>query len=74
VNEGNHFGEEVSPRHSGLRIEVKVSIGYTRQRAGLEVSDKWETGITTILLLVSGAAIVIWFVVTVVTRLMGIQL
>jgi hypothetical protein len=69
----NHFGEEISPRHSGLRIEVKVSVGYTRQRAGLEVSDKWEGAITSLLLLVLGAAIVIWFIVTVVSRIVNIQ-
>lgn len=68
----DRFGEQESPRHSGLKIEVTVSVGYTRQRAGLEESDRWEAGITTILLLVFGAAVVIWFVYTVVTRLMNI--
>ena len=45
----------VQARHSSLRIDVTLSIGYVRERPG--VTDRWEMRISTVGLLIAGAII-----------------
>jgi len=45
----------VQARHSSLRIDFTLSIGYTRERPG--ISDHWEMRISTIGLLVAGSIV-----------------
>jgi hypothetical protein len=45
----------VQPRHSSLRIDITLSVGYTRERAA--ITDRWEMRLSTVGLLVAGAII-----------------
>jgi hypothetical protein len=45
----------VQARHSSLRIDITLSIGYTRERPG--ISDHWEARISTVGLLIAGAIV-----------------
>ena len=45
----------VQARHSSLRIDITLSVGYTRERPG--ISDHWEMRVSTIGLLVAGAIV-----------------
>ena len=45
----------VQARHSALRIDVTLSVGYTRERPG--ISDHWEMRVSTIGLMIAGALV-----------------
>jgi hypothetical protein len=45
----------VQARHSSLRIDITLSVGYTRERPG--ISDHWEARVSTIGLLVAGGVV-----------------
>jgi hypothetical protein len=45
----------VAARHSSLRIDVTLSVGYTRERPG--VTDHWEMRVSTIGLMIAGALV-----------------
>jgi hypothetical protein len=57
------------PRTSNFRLEVTLSVGYTRERAGHLTTGKYEATLTSVLLLVGGIALVLLFVYLVLSRL-----
>jgi hypothetical protein len=42
-------------RLSSLRIDITLSVGYTRERPG--ISDRWEMRVSTIGLMIAGALV-----------------
>ena len=45
----------VQARRSSLRIDITLSVGYTRERPG--ISDHWEMRVSTIGLMIAGALV-----------------
>ena len=56
-------------RTSNFRLELTISVGYSRERAGHLVTGKWEPTITSLFLLVGGISLVILVVYEVLSRL-----
>ena len=56
-------------RTSNFRLELTISVGYTRERAGHLVTGKWEPTVTSLFLLVGGIALVLLVVYEVLSRL-----
>lgn len=44
---------------SSFRLDISLSIGYQRKRATL--AGKWEGALTSLLLLIGGIVVVLWF-------------
>ena len=44
------------PRDSSFKLEISIAIGYNRTRA---VSGKWESGLTSVVLLIAGVVAVL---------------
>jgi hypothetical protein len=61
--------DTVPPRTSSFRLEVTLSVGYTRERAGHTVTGKWETTAVSVLLLVGGIALVLLFIYEIFQRI-----
>lgn len=57
------------PRTSHFKLEVTLAVGYSRERAGLTTTGKYETTVTSVLLLLGGIALVLLFVYLVLSRL-----
>ena len=45
----------IQARLSSLRIDITLSVGYTRERPG--ISDHWEMRVSTIGLMIAGALV-----------------
>ena len=56
------------PRTSNFKLELTISIGYNRERAGHTVTGKWEGTAVSILLLIGGIALVLLVVYEVLSR------
>ncbi|HYW86935.1 MAG TPA: hypothetical protein VFB50_04150 [Chloroflexota bacterium] len=56
-------------RTSNFRLELTISVGYSRERAGHMVTGKWEPTITSLFLLIGGIALVLLVVYEVLSRL-----
>jgi hypothetical protein len=56
------------PRSSNFRLEVTLSVGYTRERAGMATTGKWEATLTSVLLLIGGTLLVLLFVYLILSR------
>jgi len=56
-------------RTSNFKLELTISVGYSRERAGHLVTGKWEPTITSLFLLVGGISLVILVVYEVLSRL-----
>ena len=56
-------------RTSNFRLELTISVGYSRERAGHMVTGKWEPTITSLALLIGGTVLVLLVVYEVLTRL-----
>jgi hypothetical protein len=56
------------PRTSNFRLEITLSVGYQRERAGIATTGKWEATATSVLLLIGGIALVLLFVYMVLLR------
>jgi hypothetical protein len=52
---GGESERTIQARHSSLRIDITLSVGYTRERPGL--TDRWEMHVSTVGLLIAGALI-----------------
>jgi len=61
--------DPVPPRSSAFKLEVTLSVGYTRERAGHAVTGKWETTAVSVLLLVGGIALVLLFIYEIFQRI-----
>jgi len=61
--------DPIPARTSHFRLELTISVGYSRERAGHRVTGKWEPTITSLFLLVGGTALVLLVVYEVLTRL-----
>ena len=62
--------DPVPPRSSAFKLEVTLSVGYTRERAGHAVTGKWETTAVSVLLLVGGIALVLLFIYEIFQRIL----
>lgn len=60
---------EPDERDSGMHLEITLSIGYRRRRAG--ALDKWEARITTASLLAVGGLVVVFVVLVLIPRILG---
>ncbi len=60
----------VEPRHSSLRLDITLSVGYTRQRPG--ITDRWEMHVSTIGLLVAGALICLVVLALVIPKILSL--
>ena len=60
----------VQPRHSSMRIDFNLSIGYTRQRAG--VTDHFEARLSTVGLLVVGSIVTLIILAFLVPRILAL--
>jgi len=56
-------------RTSNFKLELTISVGYSRERAGHLVTGKWEPTVTSLFLLVGGIALVLLVVYEVLSRL-----
>ena len=56
-------------RTSNFKLELTISVGYSRERAGHMVTGKWEPTITSLFLLIGGISLVLIVVYEVVLRL-----
>ena len=56
-------------RTSNFKLELTISVGYSRERAGHMVTGKWEPTITSLFLLIGGIALVLVVVYEVLSRL-----
>jgi len=56
-------------RTSNFKLELTISVGYSRERAGDMVTGKWEPTITSLFLLIGGIALVLVVVYEVLSRL-----
>jgi len=56
-------------RTSNFKLELTISVGYSRERAGHMVTGKWEPTITSLFLLIGGIALVLLVVFEVLSRL-----
>jgi len=56
-------------RTSNFRLELTISVGYSRERAGHMVTGKWEPTITSLFLLIGGIALVLLVVFEVLQKL-----
>ena len=61
--------EHVHPRDSSLRIDVTISVGYQRQRGG--TTDRWEARISTVGLLLVGAAVTLLVLFVLLPRILA---
>ena len=57
------------PRTSNFKLELTISVGYARERAGHTVTGKWEATVVSVLLLVGGIALVLLVVYEVLQRI-----
>jgi len=62
--------DPVPPRSSAFKLEVTLSVGYTRERAGHTVTGKWETTAVSVLLLIGGIALVLLFIYEIFQRVL----
>ena len=54
-----------------MRIDLTLSIGYTRHRPGAGVEDKWEAHVGTVGLLIIGSLVAIIILIIVLPRILS---
>lgn len=62
--------DEGSVGLSGLRIDITISVGYTRRRA--QITDRVEARLSAVGLIIAGATVVIAVLIFIVPRLLAL--